>query len=54
MNTRLLRGVVVTAGIVAWINAGGHHAASANFTEDIGTVEGVVVDVFWNNPHVNY
>ena len=32
----------------------GHHALSANYTEEVGTLEGVVVEVFWANPHVHY
>lgn len=32
-----------------------HHAFSANYDVDkIGTVEGVVEEVFWANPHVHY
>ncbi len=32
-----------------------HHALSANYeTDKIGTIEGVVVEVFWGNPHVHY
>lgn len=31
-----------------------HHAYDANYTRDIGSIEGVVVDVFWANPHVQY
>lgn len=32
-----------------------HHAFSANYDlEDIGTVQGVVEEVFWANPHVHY
>ena len=35
--------------------AQGHHAISATYDEDSrGTIEGVVVDVFWANPHVHY
>ena len=35
--------------------AQGHHAISASYDEDsIGTIEGVVVEVFWANPHVHY
>ncbi len=32
----------------------GHHAYDANYTRDTGSIEGVVVDVFWANPHVQY
>ena len=35
--------------------AQGHHAISATYDEDSrGTIEGVVVEVFWANPHVHY
>jgi len=35
--------------------AQGHHAISATYDEDaIGTIQGVVVEVFWANPHVHY
>ena len=35
--------------------ARGHHAISATYDEDaIGTIQGVVVEVFWANPHVHY
>ena len=35
--------------------AQGHHAFSANYDADaVGTLEGVVVEVFWANPHVRY
>ena len=35
--------------------AQGHHALSANYDIDrIGTIEGVVVEVFWANPHIHY
>ena len=36
-------------------SATAHHALSANYdTDNIGTIEGVVVEVFWSNPHVHY
>ncbi len=32
-----------------------HHAFSANYNLDLaGTVQGVVEEVFWANPHVHY
>ena len=35
--------------------AQGHHALSANYdTDSVGTIEGVVVEVFWANPHIHY
>ncbi len=37
------------------ITAPAHHAFSANYDlTKIGTVEGVVEEVFWANPHVHY
>ena len=43
---------------LAWLNADlalGHHAISATYDETSrGTIEGVVVEVFWANPHVHY
>ena len=33
----------------------GHHAFAANYDPNLtGTIEGVVVEVFWANPHVRY
>ncbi|MBH98270.1 MAG: hypothetical protein CMM56_07430 [Rhodospirillaceae bacterium] len=32
----------------------GHHAYNANYTDERGSIEGVVVEVFWGNPHVHY
>ena len=32
-----------------------HHALSANYeTDKVGTIDGIVVEVFWANPHVHY
>ncbi len=32
-----------------------HHALAANYDPDLkGTIEGVVIEVFWSNPHVRY
>ncbi len=43
-----------TALVVAQ-SATAHHALAANYdTDNIGTIEGVVVEVFWSNPHVHY
>ncbi len=39
---------------VGWTSVQAHHALSANYTEEVGEVEGVVVEVFWANPHVHY
>ena len=35
-------------------SAQSHHALSANYIDEVGTIEGVVVEVFWANPHVHY
>ena len=32
----------------------GHHAYDANYIRETGSIEGVVVEVFWANPHVHY
>jgi len=32
----------------------GHHAYDANYGQEHGSIEGVVVEVFWGNPHVHY
>jgi hypothetical protein len=31
-----------------------HHAYDANYIRETGSIEGVVVEVFWGNPHVHY
>lgn len=31
-----------------------HHAYDANYVRETGSIEGVVVEVFWGNPHVHY
>lgn len=46
----LLTGLAVALGSPA----GAHHAYNANYIEERGTIEGVVVEVFWGNPHVHY
>ncbi|MDG2316672.1 MAG: DUF6152 family protein [Gammaproteobacteria bacterium] len=32
----------------------GHHAYNANYIDERGSIEGVVIEVFWGNPHVHY
>jgi len=33
----------------------GHHASNLDYDEDkIGTIEGVVQDIFWSNPHIHF
>ena len=35
--------------------AHGHHAFAANYDPNLtGTIEGIVIEVFWANPHVRY
>ena len=45
-----LTGLAVLGSSLAW----GHHAYNANYIEKRGTIEGVIVEVFWGNPHVHY
>ncbi len=53
---RIWRTLLTTlAGLCLAVSASAHHAAAANYdTDNIGMIEGVVVDVFWANPHVHY
>lgn len=45
----------LAAGLVAAGTAYAHHAISLDYdAESTGTVEGVVDEVFWANPHVHY
>lgn len=47
--------LLALAAIVAGQSAQAHHALAANYDVDkIGTIEGVVVEVFWANPHIHY
>lgn len=33
----------------------GHHASNLDYDADkVGTVEGVVQDIFWSNPHIHF
>jgi len=45
-----LTGLAALGGSLAW----GHHAYDANYIDERGTIDGVVVEVFWGNPHVHY
>ena len=37
------------------VDASAHHAFSANYDLDnVGTVEGLIEEVYWANPHVHY
>jgi hypothetical protein len=31
-----------------------HHSTSLNFTDEIGTIEGQIVEVHWVNPHCSF
>lgn len=54
MNTRARLAALTVAGLIA-AAAHGHHAISLNYdAERTGTIEGVVDEVFWANPHVHY
>lgn len=54
MNARARLVALTVAGLIATA-AHGHHAISLNYdTERSGTIEGVVDEVFWANPHVHY
>ena len=55
MNRRVTLAVLSAALLMFGQSAIAHHALSANYdTDKIGTIEGVVVEVFWSNPHVHY
>ena len=45
---------LVAAAFVA-SSALAHHASSLDYDEDnVGTIEGVVDDIFWANPHIHF
>ena len=54
MNIRLSSLAISSAVALLSSVASGHHAYDANYTRDIGSIEGVVIEVFWANPHVQY
>ena len=54
MKRSLVCAASMLAVSVGWTSVQAHHALSANYTEEVGEVEGVVVEVFWANPHVHY
>ena len=56
MLNRLRLLLILTTGLVFAVHvAQAHHAIAANYDiSNIGTIEGVVVEVFWANPHVHY
>ena len=53
---KMLPWSVALASAVALVSpaAVGHHAYDANYVQERGSIEGVVVEVFWGNPHVHY
>ena len=47
--------VLLSFASLVGTGAQGHHAFSANYDPNLtGTIEGVVIEVFWANPHVRY
>lgn len=55
MATRLLITILYSLTLSSIQPAAAHHAFAANYDMDnIGTVEGVVEEVVWANPHVHY
>ena len=54
MRTTLIHATSIVALSAAWAGAHAHHALSANYIEEVGEIEGMVVEVFWANPHVHY
>jgi len=47
--------VLTAIGMMLGGLANAHHGYSLNYeTDNIGTIEGVVEEVFWSNPHVQY
>ena len=55
MITRLLTATFICLSLSAMRDAEGHHAFAANYEMDnVGTVEGIVEEVIWANPHVHF
>ena len=55
MATRLLTVTLSSLSLSSIQPAAAHHAFAANYDMDnVGTVEGVVEEVVWANPHVHY
>ncbi|MDH3421243.1 MAG: DUF6152 family protein [Gammaproteobacteria bacterium] len=47
--------VLLSSASLTGTVAHGHHAFAANYDPNLtGTIEGVVIEVFWANPHVRY
>lgn len=54
MNERF-RMVCVAAAAMAVTNALAHHASNLDYDQEkVGTIRGVVEDIFWANPHVHF
>lgn len=54
MNNRL-RAVSLTALAAIALPALGHHASNLDYDQSkTGTIEGVVDDIFWANPHIHF
>lgn len=52
---RVVFRLIALAAILGGQSARAHHALAANYDVDSrGTIEGVVVEVFWANPHIHY
>ena len=52
--SRLLSGLAVVAMPVIAATALAHHASNLDYDENtVGTVDGVVFDIFWANPHIH-
>ena len=55
MNTRMLTAALFSLPLAGMNCAEAHHAFAANYEmDDVGTVEGIVEEVVWANPHVHY
>lgn len=53
MKTLVRVACLAAAGVAT--SALGHHASNLDYDADkVGTIEGVVEDVFWANPHVHF
>ena len=52
MKTLAGLGAIAVAVVASPVLA--HHAYDANYIRETGSIEGVVVEVFWGNPHVHY
>jgi hypothetical protein len=51
---RPLRVACIIATSMVIPTAFGHHASNLDYDQDtVGTIEGVVQDIFWSNPHIH-